>query len=306
LSAQKIETRHKPYVLVTAARDERDFIQSTLDSVVAQSVAPKTWIIVSDRSVDGTDDLVLSYATKHPFIHLCRKDEPTERNTAAKVHAINIGIKALTETDYAYIGILDADVSFGEGYFKSLIERFESDDALGVVGGRIFQMDPNGRVVKTNASTESVAGATQFFRRECFDQIGGYQPIPGGMEDGMAEITARYHGWKTRSYEDIPVVHLRELGTVGRSVYEARFNSGATEYLVGYGFAYHVLRALSRILERPHVIGTVLILTGYIWALLSRQPRVVPDEIVTFIRQEQMTRLASRVGRRKVEAWLVR
>jgi poly-beta-1,6-N-acetyl-D-glucosamine synthase len=286
-------------VLVTAARNERDVIQLTLNSVVAQTVAPQMWVIVSDNSIDGTDDVVSSYATKHPFIRLYRNDEPTERNTAAKVNAINMGIKAFAETDYAYIGNVDADISFGESYFETLIEHFESDGRLGVIGGRIFQMDARGRATEANASAESVAGATQFFRRECFDQIGGYLPIAGGMEDGMAEITARYHGWKTRSYGDLPVVHHRQLGTVGRSVYKARFNSGVTEYLVGFGFAYHFFRALSRVFERPYVIGAVLILAGYICALISRQTKVVPDEMVRFIRSEHMTRLASRLGRRK-------
>ena len=56
-----------------------------------------------------------------------------------------MGIKALAETDYAYIGNLDADVSFGESYFETLIKRFESDGKLGVIGGRIFQMDARGR-----------------------------------------------------------------------------------------------------------------------------------------------------------------
>ena len=202
-------------------------------------------------------------------------------------------------SDYAYIGNLDADVSFGESYFETLIERFESDERLGVIGGRIFQMDARGRAREANASAESVAGAVQFFRRECFDQIGGYQPIAGGMEDGIAEITARYHGWNSRSYTDLPVVHHRELGTVDRSVYEARFKSGATEYMVGFGFAYHLLRAFSRLFERPYVVGTALVIAGYTWALLSRQPKVVPDDIARFIRREQTVRLASRLRSRK-------
>ena len=74
-------------------------------------------------------------------------------------------------------------------------------------------------------------------------------------------------------------------------MYEARFNSGVTEYMVGFGFAYHVVRAFSRIFEKPYLVGTALILVGYFWALISRQPRVVPDEIVGFIRREQMIRL---------------
>jgi poly-beta-1,6-N-acetyl-D-glucosamine synthase len=292
-------THHRPYVLVTAARNERDVIQLALDSVVAQTVTPQMWVIVSDYSVDGTDELVRSYADEHSFIHLCRNDEPAERNTAAKVNAINRGIKALGSSDYAYIGNLDADVSFGESYFETLIERFENDERLGVIGGRIFQMDARGRAREANASAESVAGAVQFFRSECFDQIGGYQPIAGGMEDGIAEITARYHGWNSRSYTDLPVVHHRELGTVNRSVYEARFKSGATEYMVGFGFAYHLLRAFSRISERPYVVGTALVIAGYTWALLSRQPKVVPDDIARFIRREQTVRLASRLRNRK-------
>ena len=89
------------------------------------------------------------------------------------------------------------------------------------------------------------------------------------------------------------------IGTVERSVYEARFKSGVTEYMVGFRFPYHLLRAFSRVFERPYVVGTALILAGYTWALLSRQPRVVPDEIAGFIRREQLVRLASRLRRRK-------
>ena len=111
--------RHRPYVLVTAARNERDVIRPTLNSVVAQTITPQMWVIVSDNSVDGTDDVVRSFAAKHPFIRLCRNDEPTERNTAAKVNAINMGIKALAETDYAYIGNVDADISFGSELLRN-------------------------------------------------------------------------------------------------------------------------------------------------------------------------------------------
>ena len=242
--------------------------------------------------------MVRDYATDHSFIYLCRTHEATERNTAAKVNAITKGVTALTRTDYAYIGNLDADVSFGENYFETLIERFERDEELGVIGGRIIQIDTRGLAREAKTSRASVAGAVQFFRRECFDQIGGYRPIAGGMEDGVAEITARYYGWKSRSYADLPVVHHREMGTVGRSVYEARFKNGATEYVVGFGFAYHLLRAVSRIFDRPYVIGSVLVIAGYMWALLSRQSKVVPDEIARFMRREQMLRIASRLRKR--------
>jgi biofilm PGA synthesis N-glycosyltransferase PgaC len=290
---------HNAYVLVTAARNEEDFIELTIRSVIAQTIRPLKWVIVSDRSVDRTDEIISSYAKRYPFIHFVRNDKPSERNAAAKVHAINLGIRALGQTEYAYFGNLDADISFEENYFETLLQHFERESKLGVVGGRIFQVDGRGGAREYNASTESVAGATQFFRRECFDRIGGYQPIPGGMEDGIAEITARYYGWKTRSFKNLPVFHHRELGVVGRSVYRARFNNGLTEYVVGFGFGYHATRALSRLFERPYLIGTILVLSGYTWGLLSGKRKVVPSAIIRFIRREQRTKLfALFVGKR--------
>ena len=46
------------YVLITPARNEAEFIELTIKSVVGQTVQPIKWIIVSDGSTDGTDDLV--------------------------------------------------------------------------------------------------------------------------------------------------------------------------------------------------------------------------------------------------------
>ncbi len=286
-----MQTDHNAYVLVTPARNEETFIALTIESVVAQTVRPLMWVIVSDRSVDRTDDIIRSYAERYSFIRLVRNDKSSERNTAAKVEAINVGLKVLEQTEYAYFGNLDADISFGAHYFETLLQRFEQDNELGVIGGRIFQVGDRGQALETDASTESVAGAIQLFRRECFEQIGGYKPIARGMEDGIAEIAARYYGWKTRSYKDLPVLHHRELGTVGRSVYRARFNSGLTEYLVGFSLTYHIIRALSRVLEKPYLIGAILILSGYIWGLLSRPPKVIPYALVGFIRREQRAKL---------------
>ena len=63
------------YVLITPARNEAQFIELTLKSVVAQTVPPLKWIIVSDGSTDGTDELVQKYATEYPWIELLRMPE---------------------------------------------------------------------------------------------------------------------------------------------------------------------------------------------------------------------------------------
>ena len=73
------------------ARNEAAYIEKTLESVVAQTVLPVRWVIVSDGSTDGTDDLVKKYAAKHEWIELVRLPERKERHFGGKVMAFNAG-----------------------------------------------------------------------------------------------------------------------------------------------------------------------------------------------------------------------
>src|SRR6187399_3317653 len=83
------------YVLVTPARNEGAFIENTIRSVIAQTVLPRRWIIVSDGSTDQTDEIVRRYATDHEWIELLRMPERADRQFAAKAHAFNAGYSSL-------------------------------------------------------------------------------------------------------------------------------------------------------------------------------------------------------------------
>src|SRR5206468_12927982 len=111
-------------VLLTPARNETKFIELTLKSVAAQTLRPLKWVIVSDGSTDGTDELVQPYASRHPWIELVRMAERKERHFAGKVHAFNAGLARVAHLDYEVIGNLDGDVSFDEDYFDFLMRRF--------------------------------------------------------------------------------------------------------------------------------------------------------------------------------------
>ena len=58
------------YVLITPARNEARFIDSTIKSVIDQTLKPMRWIIVSDGSTDGTDQIVEKYTSANPWIEL--------------------------------------------------------------------------------------------------------------------------------------------------------------------------------------------------------------------------------------------
>ena len=107
------------YVLITPARNEAQFIELTIKSVVSQTVRPLKWVIVSDGSTDGTDDIVSKYAAEHPWIELVRMPERSERHFAGKVHAFNAGYARVKHLKYEVIGSLDGDISFDERFFSS-------------------------------------------------------------------------------------------------------------------------------------------------------------------------------------------
>ena len=92
------------YVLITPAHNEAAFIEKTVQSVIAQTVLPKRWVIVSDGSTDGTDKIVQKYREGREWLELIRLPERQERNFAAKVQAFNAGYERVKDLAFDVIG----------------------------------------------------------------------------------------------------------------------------------------------------------------------------------------------------------
>src|SRR5262245_34315386 len=122
------------YALVTPARNEAEFIGDTIEAVCAQTVLPRRWVVVSDGSTDGTDDIIKRYAARHSWIEYVRRPPQTERHFAAKVQCFNTGYQRLDGIDYDIVGNLDADITFEKDYLEFLLGRFAADETLGVAG----------------------------------------------------------------------------------------------------------------------------------------------------------------------------
>lgn len=276
------------YVLITPARNEVEFIELTIKAVVAQSVRPAKWVIVSDGSTDGTDDIVSKYAAEHPWIELVRMPERRERHFAGKVHAFNAGYARMNDVPYAVIGNLDGDISFDNDYFSFLLGKFAENASLGVAGTPFRDRSTyDYRYV----SIEHVSGACQLFRRECFEAIGGYVPVKEGGVDHIAVITARMKGWTTRTFTDKVCEHHRQIGSARSGALRARFRVGASDYALGSHPVWELSRTVYQMTKRPFIIGGMMMLAGYFWATVRRAERAVSRELVQFRRREQMRRL---------------
>ena len=286
------------YVLITPARNEAQFIDLTIKSVIAQTVLPLQWVIVSDGSTDGTDEIVNKYAAEHRWIELVRTPERQERHFAGKVHAFNAGYAKVKNLDYDLIGSMDADISFDPHYFSFLLGKLAEDPALGLVGTPFKDKTIyDYRFV----SIEHVSGACQLFRRECFEQIGGYVPVKSGGIDHIAVITARMKGWKTRTFTEKVCLHHRNIGSAERGALNAKFRDGTLDYALGGHPVWELFRTAYQMTREPYVIGGLALLAGYVTASMRRLERPISDELVAFRRREQMQRLKKFLSGRTFE-----
>jgi biofilm PGA synthesis N-glycosyltransferase PgaC len=284
-----VPTKPFTYVLVTPARNEAAFIEQTIGSVILQTVGPLSWVIVSDGSTDGTDDIVRRYAADHPWITLVRMPERRERHFAGKVHAFKAGYSVVQGLDYDAIGSLDADISFESDYFAFLLARLADDPRLGLVG---TPFEEDGETYDYRfVSIEHVSGACQLFRRECFEAVGGYVPMPGGGVDHVAVITARMKGWNTRTYTERICHHHRKQGSANHGALSARFRVGALDYALGSHPLWELFRAVYQMTKRPFILGGSLIFAGYFWSMAKRTQRPITPDLVGFRRSEQMAKL---------------
>jgi poly-beta-1,6-N-acetyl-D-glucosamine synthase len=278
------------YAIITPARNEEQHIGLTLESMIGQSCPPVRWVVVSDGSTDRTDALVTEYASRVGWIELVRLPEKRDRTFAAKVHAFNAGLERIKGLSFDIVGNLDADISFEPDYFEFLLQRFAENPRLGVAGTPFVEGGSHYDYRFTNI--EHVSGACQLFRRECFEEIGGYIPIPGGGIDWTAVTTARMKGWQTRTFVEKTCTHHRPMGTgASKGQVRALFRHGQKDYALGFHPVWELFRGAYQMTKWPFVVGGGALVAGYFRALAARRKRPIPDELVRFNQAEQMARL---------------
>ena len=285
------------YVLISAARNEEAFLENTLKSVVAQTILPLRWVIVSDGSTDQTEAIIAKYCARYSWITLVTRPPREVRDFSGKVLAFNAGFDTIKQLDFDIVGSLDADLSFVPDYFEFLLAKFAGDPQLGVAG---CPFSEKGLTYDyAFSSLEHVSGACQMFRRECFHQIGGYRPLKGGGIDVVAVLMARMQGWRTRTFPERVCVHHRPMGSANDATkFGANYKLGQRAYRLGFHPVWQLCRSVYQMTRPPYVAGGVALGAGYFWAMLSGSERAVPPEVAAFQGRDQMRRLRTFVGAR--------
>ena len=288
----------RQYALVTAARNEAEHLGETVRSVTGQELKPGRWVIVDDGSTDDTDQLIRDAAARVPFIDPVRLAGGRARDFASKAHALHEGLARIHPADFEFIGVLDADIALDPDYFRRLMDWMDRHPDVGLGGGVVCEPAGNAYAPRPTNAGHSVAGAVHFFRRECFEQIEGYHPLPCGGEDWVAETMVKLRGWQVQSFDKLQVRHLRPDAGAGMGQLKRRFREGRMDYALGSHPLFEGFKCARRLWQSPRVVGALVRYAGYCAACVRRDPRDVPTEVIEFIRNEQRQRL-----RRIVPGW---
>jgi hypothetical protein len=205
------------------------------------------------------------------------------------MEAFNGGYAALASDDWDFIVKLDGDLTFAPDYFESCFDRFGRDPNLGIAGGVIYNLMPDGtQQFEPGGPPFHVRGATKIYRRACWEEIGGFWPAPGW--DTLDEVKANMCGWTTRSFPELHLLHHRPTGAAdGR--WRNLVKNGKSDYISGYHPLFMLAKCLSRLRQRPYVAGSIALAYGFVNAYMRHTPQVDDPELIRYLRRQQLARL---------------
>ena len=275
------------YCVITPCRDEAAHAQRTLDSVLGQTRTPDLWVIVDDGSTDATPAILDEYAASHPLIRVLRRPDRGVRKVGPGViDAFYAGLETIDLSEFDYLCKLDLDLDLPPRYFEILLHRMEATPRIGTASGKPFFRDGD-RQISEACGDENSVGMTKFYRRTCFEQIGGF--VREVMWDGIDGHRCRMLGWIAVSWDDpeLRFEHLRPMGTSHKGWWTGRSRHGYGQYFMGTAPSYMIASALFRMTRPPLLLGGLAMLSGYFGALLRRQPRYDDPPFRRFLRDYQ-------------------
>lgn len=285
------------YVLISPCRNEAPYMRETLDSVVAQTLRPALWVIVDDGSTDETPQILAEYAARHGWIRIVtRRDRGHRAVGPGVIEAFYDGYAAIRPADYEFLCKLDLDLRLPPRYFEILVERMRGDPRIATCSGKAYVQEGDALVAERHGDDTSL-GMTKFYRVDRFQAIGGF--VRQVMWDGIDCHMCRMMGWVACSWDEpeLRFVHLRPMGSSQQGILTGRQRHGYGQYFMGTGFLFMAASALSRIGQRPYVVGSAAMLWGWIKSAALRKPRYDNPGFRRFLRRYQRRVLL--VGKRR-------
>jgi cellulose synthase/poly-beta-1,6-N-acetylglucosamine synthase-like glycosyltransferase len=187
--------------VVVPALDEAATIEATLQSLLAQDLAPREIIVVDDGSTDMTAELArrgLAAFESGRVIELA--------TNLGKAEALNIGIRAASGE---IVATIDADTRLEQGALQAAVDRLDADDADAVA----LYLDVDNRLGFLGRLQRQEYVAALNFERAGQDVIGAISILPGAAtlfrREALRELA---FSRRTRTEDADLTLHLARRG----------------------------------------------------------------------------------------------
>lgn len=276
------------YLIISPCRNEAKYMRKTIESILSQSLQPIYWLIVNDGSTDETSSIINEYTKKYDFIHTIDRKNRGYRNVGPGViESFYEGYKKIENLSYDFLCKLDLDLELPSNYFQILIQRMHQNDRIGTCSGKPYFINQKGALVSEKCGDENSVGMTKLYRKECFEEIGGF--VKQVMWDGIDGHRCRMKGWIACSWDEpeLRFIHLRPMGSSQKNIITGRLRHGFGQYFMGTDIIYMAATSLYRMTRPPFIIGGLAMFSGYLTSLLLKKDRYDDLAFRSFLRKYQ-------------------
>lgn len=267
--------------------NEETYLEKSINSLLAQTVALSELILVDDGSTDTSLSIAKSLSKKHKAIRVISTEKKSVHQPGQKViYAFERGFTALS-SPWDVVCKFDADIIFPSNYLETMAKSFSNNDTLGMFSG-VLTIEKNGIWELENISSQHVRGPVKAYSKSCFSSIGGLRPALGW--DTLDELLALYHNFTIKTDDKLRVKHLRPTGSkYRRSVAKAK---GEVFHALGYGLFLGIIASVKWSQKQHGNLRDVL--EGFLAAWFKNKPKLVTIEEEKFIRKYRWSRIRRR------------
>ena len=277
------------YWVCVMARNASAHLESTINSLLKQTLQPLRIIVVDDGSTDSTSIILKNYAEQWSKIVKVISLPDKGYDIRRVPSNINLASQSAADTSIAaeYFMISGDDCSYPKDYAHDLISRMMSQRAVVVSSGRP-------RSGGSVSEEHSPSGSGRMIKCSFWKAVGGRYPIRAGWETWLL-YKAQEEGLRVKLFGDLIFDHLRPRGTVHQFTYW-----GASMHVLGYNPLYALGRIAKNLVNRQVSFkGSLNMLRGYVQASLgSSDPYLHPldKSFRRFVSTQQSRRIRSLTG----------
>jgi len=276
------------FILLTPVHNEADQIEELVQCILQSSLRPDIWLIIDDCSNDGTDVKLVEIQKNINFLKVIRLNEKAEYMEFNYSEVLRAGIKELDEqvNRARYIGILDADIRFGQQYWQMLKQALDENERTGIVSGTLASRNKDGKImIEPFQRIDNPRGGLRLIKGVCFQDINGIQR--SRAPDSIQNVKARLSGWEIRTLINLYALSTRPTDDkLGKS--QGEISRGRRDWHLHQPVWLIIVRATAKVIQGD-IKTAYHYISGYIREWLRNGEKYPDNQVRRYYRSVRLS-----------------